>query len=62
MWKDPVVEEVRRARDEHAASLGYDLRAIFEDLKRMERESGRRTVSLPPQRPAVVPFAGRESR
>jgi hypothetical protein len=33
MWKDPIVEEVRRIREEHAARFGYDLKAIYEDLK-----------------------------
>ena len=50
MWKDPIVEEVRRIREEHAARFGYDLKAIYEDLKETERRSGRKTVSLPPKR------------
>ena len=27
-WHDPVVEEVRRIRDQQAAELDYDLKAI----------------------------------
>lgn len=50
MWKDPIVEEVRKIREEHAARFGYDLKAIFEDLKKTERMSFRRVVSLPPKR------------
>lgn len=50
MWKDPIVEEVRKAREEHAAQFGYDLRAIYEALKEEEIASGRRFVSLPPKR------------
>ena len=49
-WKDPIVEEVRRVRDEHAKSLGYDLHRIFEDVKRRERESGRTYIRLNPRR------------
>jgi hypothetical protein len=37
---DPVVDEVRRIRDDHAASFDYDLQAIFLDIKRRERERG----------------------
>ena len=48
--KDPIVEEVRKIREEHAARFGNDLRAIYEDLKRAERQSGRTVVSLPPKR------------
>lgn len=44
-WSDPIVEEVRRARDAYAARFNYDLRAIFADLKEQERRSGRKVVS-----------------
>ena len=50
MWKDPIVEEVRKIREEHAARFDYDFEAIYEDLKETERRSGRKTVSLPPKR------------
>jgi hypothetical protein len=48
--KDPIVEEVRRARDAHARQFNYDLDAICADLKKREEASGRPTVSLPPKR------------
>jgi len=48
--KDPIVEEVRRAREAHAKKFNYDLNAICEDLRRRERESGYPTVSLAPKR------------
>lgn len=37
---DPIVDEVRRVRDAHAARFNYDLDAIFQDIKKRERESG----------------------
>jgi hypothetical protein len=37
MWTDPIVEETRRIRDEHAKFYNYDLRAIFDDLKLFEQ-------------------------
>lgn len=49
MWQDPIVEEVRAARDAHAAQFSYDLRAIYRALKE-EAESGRSFVKLPPKR------------
>ena len=49
-WEDPIVAEVRRIRDAHAARFNYDLRAIFEDIKERERKSGRTYVSFPPKR------------
>ena len=48
--EDPIVEEVRRIRDEHAARFNYDLNAIFRDLKEQQRTSGRIYVSLPPRK------------
>ncbi len=37
---DPVVEEVRAARRKHAERFNYDLHAICEDLKKMEKNCG----------------------
>ena len=46
MWKDPIVEEVRKIREEHAARFNYDLDAIYNDLKRLQQESGREYVDF----------------
>lgn len=48
--KDPIVEEIRRARKEHARKFNHDLDAIAADLKRIERECGHKLVSLPAKR------------
>lgn len=48
--RDPVVEEVRKIRQEHARRFGYDPEAIYEDLKRYQEESEREVVSFPPKR------------
>ena len=45
-WRDPVVEEVRRIREQQAAELDYDLKAIFERARRRQRQSKRKTVSF----------------
>jgi hypothetical protein len=47
---DPIVDEVRRVRDGHAARFNYDLDAIFRDIKEQERKSGRKFVSFPPRK------------
>ncbi|MBF0099093.1 MAG: hypothetical protein HQM04_18955 [Magnetococcales bacterium] len=46
MWEDPIVEEIRKVREEHAARFNYDLDAIYQDLKRMQEESGREYVDF----------------
>ena len=38
MWNDEIVDEVRAIRDAHAAKFGYDLQAIYADLKKSEAE------------------------
>jgi hypothetical protein len=41
---DPIVDEVRRIRDAHAARFNYDLDAIFRDIKEQEMKSGLKFV------------------
>jgi hypothetical protein len=45
---DPVVAEVRRAREEIAAGFDFNLRAACEEMQRRQATSGRRYVSTPP--------------
>ncbi len=47
--KDPIVEEVRKIRHEHAAKFNFDLHAICEDLRKKEKTCGHRLVTLPPK-------------
>ena len=47
MKEDPIVAEVRRIRQEHAARFGYDLDLIVADLKAQEQASGRQYIRLP---------------
>ena len=49
---DPIVDEVRRVRDAHAAMFNNDLDAIFQDIKEQEKKSGLKFVSYPPRRTA----------
>ena len=48
---DSVVQEVREIREAYAKRFGYDLKAIYRDLKAKEQASGRQYVSFPPRRP-----------
>lgn len=47
---DPIVDEVRKVRDAHAARFNYDLDAIFRDIKEQEKKSGRKFVCFPPRK------------
>jgi hypothetical protein len=50
MFKDPIVEEVRAARQRHAARFNYDLDAIVADIKKRQEHLDRPVVSLPPKK------------
>lgn len=53
MWRDPIVEEIHRVRDEQAKKFGYDLHALCEDIRKNEATSGRKLVTRRPRKPAV---------
>ena len=70
MLNDEIISEVRAIREAHAARFSYNLRAIYEDLKKSESErliTGHPFVSppatpSPPASQSVLPqmrFAGR---
>lgn len=63
MTRDPIVDEVRKVRQEHAEKFGYDLQRIFADLKRSEEERDALKSPLlePGGRPEAPPrdFVGR---
>jgi len=48
--EDPIIAEIRKIRDEHAAKFNFDLHAICEDLRKKEKSCGHPLVSLPPRR------------
>ena len=49
MKSDPIVDEVRKVREAHAARFNYDLSAICADLKKKEKDSGHPVVSRWPK-------------
>lgn len=48
--RDPIVESVRQARDEHAKKFNYNLHEICEDLRSKQKDCGHKIVSFPPKR------------
>lgn len=50
MTRDPIVEEVRALRDEIAKEHGYDIKAIFQTLQRLDATNPTPHVSLPARR------------
>jgi len=54
MERDPIVAEVRAAREACARRFNYDLRAVCRDLQEQEKKSGRKTVLFSPRRSPKV--------
>lgn len=53
MWRDPIVEEIHRIREQQAKALGDDLHAICQDIRKKETASGRKLITRLPRKPAV---------
>ena len=49
MARDPIVDEVRRVREEQAAKYAFDVKAILAAAKKRQRRSGRKVVSFLPK-------------
>jgi len=50
-WEDPIVAEVRRAREDLFAAAGYDLDAFCSQLRKRQENEGHHAVTLPPRKP-----------
>lgn len=53
VWKDEIVDEIHRGREEYAARFNYDIAAMVRDIQQrqdQERLNGRVYVTLPPKR------------
>jgi hypothetical protein len=61
MRNDPIVDEIRRARQVHSDKFNGDLHAICEDIRRQEQGSGRTFVTLQPRPAPVVILASGSS-
>ena len=49
--RDPIVDEIRNIRHEHAARFNFDLHAICEDLRKKEKTCGHPLVAPSPKPP-----------
>ena len=52
MWKDPVIEETRKLREQYASKHNYDIDAIFKDIQECQNKTGKKLVSFSPRKPA----------
>jgi hypothetical protein len=45
MWKDPIVEEVRKAGEELFKQANYDLHTLFGNIRKSQKERNVKVVS-----------------
>jgi hypothetical protein len=50
MAKDPIVDEVRRVREDLAAKYGFDVKAMLMASKKRQRRSTHKVVSFVPKK------------
>lgn len=51
MWKDPIIEEIHKFREEYARQFNFDINAICKDIREKQSNSEHKIVSFPPRRP-----------
>jgi len=56
MKDDPIVQEVRAIRDAYAAEFNYDLKALYENIKQLEKMSNKPHQRLLPKRIVTLFF------
>ncbi len=39
MWKDPIIDEIHRIREEWAAKFNYNAKALLEDIEQQKRKN-----------------------
>jgi hypothetical protein len=54
MVDDPIVDEIKRIREELAARFNYDLEAIVRDAQRRQKDGNHQVVRRPPRRPQAT--------
>jgi hypothetical protein len=58
MARDRIVEEVRRNRERYFARFGFDLDAIYRDLREREARGEYTTLRRAPRRPPQLKRTG----
>jgi len=46
MFADPIIDEIHKYREEHAAKFNYDIKKIVKYYKERQNKSGRKIVSF----------------
>ena len=55
MRLDPVLAQVRKVREEYAAQFKGNVRAMMDDIRQRQKESGYSTIAREPKRIEISP-------
>ena len=55
MWRDQIIEELHKVREEYARQFNFDINAICKDFQEKQAQSGRKIVSFPARKPVLQP-------
>jgi hypothetical protein len=53
MWRDQIVEELHKVREDYARQFNFDINAICKFFQEKQAQSGREVVSFPPRKPVL---------
>ena len=54
MWEDPIVLEIRKNREKHAASFNFDIEKIINDARERQKNSAHKIVPVKKKKIAVA--------
>ncbi|GJQ50223.1 hypothetical protein KsCSTR_11050 [Candidatus Kuenenia stuttgartiensis] len=46
MYNDPIIEEIHKYREKHAAKFNYDIKKIVDYYRKRQNESSKKIVSF----------------
>ena len=47
---DPIIAEVRKAREAYAEKFDYNIQEMCRDLKKRQKQNADRVITMPPKR------------
>ncbi len=62
MPSDPIVDQIKRLREEYASRFDYDVRAIVRDVQSRQRDGNPQIVRRVPRRVQEIPLARESTR
>jgi hypothetical protein len=54
MWKDKIVEEVRKNRERILENANFDMNKVIEDIKKLEASHKNRLITKPFNKDVVI--------